>query len=119
VEIGQSFVTSAGRLKRRGLYKIYHTVIKRLQSDFTSIYIVENAIANVFKKIASDGIKSVSICGIGIDPGDLDKKTIARITVDNCLKYVGKINVKIIDNNIEFIKECKDYVNKIGIEFEE
>ena len=48
VEIGQCFSTYPGRLNKRGLKKIYHTVIKSLQSDFTSIYIVGNALENVF-----------------------------------------------------------------------
>ena len=115
IEIGDCFTTNAGRLKRRGLKKIYHLVIKRLQSDFTSIYIVESSLVKVFNKLIKDKVKSVSICGIGIDAGDLDKKSVARIIVERCNKYRKVLDIKIIDDNEEFIKECKEIANKLGI----
>ena len=115
VEIGKIFTTGSGRLKRRGLKKIYHVVIKRLQSDFTSVFIVERALNEVFKKIKADKVKSVSLCGLGIDPGDLDAKSIARITVEICKKYKNHLEIKIIDNNVEFIKECNNFAVDLGI----
>ena len=115
VEIGKIFTTGPGRLKRRGLKKIYHVVIKRLQSDFTSVFIVERALNEVFKKIKADKVKSVSLCGLGIDLGDLDAKSIARITIEICKKHRNQLEIKIIDNNAEFIKECNSFASKLGI----
>ena len=115
VEVGQNFVTGSGRLKRRGLKKIYHVVIKSSQSDFTSIYTVENALKGVFKRLKEDNVKSVTVCCIGIDPGDLDCKTIARITIDICNKHCKQIEIKIIDDNKEFIKECSNFAKKLEI----
>jgi len=115
IEIGDCFTTNAGRLKRRGLKKIYHLVIKRLQSDFTSIYIVEKSLMDVFKRLIKDKVKSVSICGIGIDGGELDKKSVARIIVERCKRYKDILDIKIIDDNEEFIKECNEIANKLEI----
>ena len=105
VEVGQCFSTGSGRLKRRGCKKLYHAVIKRLQSDFTSIYNVRLALDNALRVVVKDKAESVTVCGLGIDGGDLDKKTMARITVEICNRYKNKIKIKIIDNSEEFIKE--------------
>ena len=54
-------------------------------------------------------MNSVTICGIGIEPGDLDPRSVARITCEVCNIYKYDIKIKIIDDNVEFIDE----VNKI------
>ena len=108
IEPGGCFTTGPGRLNRRGLKKIYHAVIKRLQSDFTSIHIVREALQNSLKRVEADGMKSVTICGLGIEPGDLDPKTIARITWEQADKFTEKMEIKIIDENKEFINELND-----------
>ena len=115
VEVGQCFASGSGRLKRRGCKKIYHAVIKRLQSDFTSIYIVRQTLKNTLIEVVKDKAVSVAICGIGIDDGDLDPKTIARITVEICNKYKNRIKIKIIDDNREFIEEAKKLINPITL----
>jgi O-acetyl-ADP-ribose deacetylase (regulator of RNase III) len=112
IKVEECFSTNPGRLNRRGVKKIYHSVIKRLQSDFTSIYIVEKALQNVFKHVIIDGMKSVALCGIGIEPGDLDVKTIAMLTIGVCRRYNNRIEIRIIDDNKEFIEE----LNKLTIE---
>ncbi len=112
VEEGDCFYTGPGRLNRRGVKRIYHSVIKRLQSDFSSIYLINKALHNVLQEVVSDGYKSVAICGLGIEDGNLDAKTIARITVDICNRHDGKIEISIIDDNKEFIKEVNNFVKE-------
>ena len=113
IEVGDCFSTGPGRLKRRGLKRIYHIVIKRLQNDFSSIYIINKALDNVLQEVINDKVETVALCGLGIDDGNLDPKTIARITVEICNRYNDKIEISIIDDNEEFIKE----VNKLVKEF--
>jgi O-acetyl-ADP-ribose deacetylase (regulator of RNase III) len=108
VAIEECFTTSPGRLNRRGLKKIYHSAIKRLQSDFTSIHIVRNALDNVFQKVVKDKVQSVALCGFGIRDDCLDKKTVAIITVEVCKRYKNKVKIKIIDDSFEFIEEVKN-----------
>ncbi len=112
VEVGGFFSTGSGRLNRRGLKRIYHAVIKRLQSDFSSIYIINKVLDGVLQGVISDGHKSVAICGLGIDERNLDPKTIARITVEICNRYNESIEIKIIDNNEEFIKEINYFIKE-------
>lgn len=112
IEPGDCFSTGPGRLNRRGLKKIYHAVIKRLQSDFTSIHIVRKALYNSLVAVESDKIKSVTICGIGIGPGELDPKTVARVTLEQIDKFIGKMEIKIIDKNEEFINELNNLVKE-------
>ena len=114
IEIGDCFTTGPGRLNRRGVKIIYHSVIKRLQSDFSSIYIINKALDNVLQEVISDGYKSVAICGLGIDEGNLDPKTIARITVENCNRYNSEIEIKVIDDNEEFIKEVNNFIKELN-----
>ena len=112
IKIEQCFSTKSGGLKRRGVDRIYYAVIKRLENDFTSISIVRKAINNALKEVVKDKVESVTICGIGISPGDIDKKTVAAMTVDICKRYDKKIKIKIIDNNEEFIREVKNLIKE-------
>jgi len=112
IEVGQCFSTGPGRLKRRGVKRIYHSVIKRLQNDFTSIHVIRNALKNAMAKVVQDKMKSVTICGLGIEIGELDQKTIAMITEEICSKYENKIEIKIIDDKKEFIKEIGNLVKE-------
>lgn len=105
VEMGGCFFTGPGRLNRRGLKKICHSVIKRLQSDFVSIYIIKIALTNAIQAVIDSGAESVAICGIGIEAGELDKSSVARITMEVCEQLKDKIKIKIIDDNEEYIKE--------------
>ena len=108
IEVGGCFYTGPGRLNRRGLKKIYHAVIKRLQSDFTSAYIVRNALFNSLKAVRDDKMETVTICGVGIDPGELDPITVAIITFGEVDKFIDNMEIKIIDDNVEFIKKIKE-----------
>lgn len=112
VEVGDCFSTYPGRLNRRGVKKIYHAVIKRLQSDFTSIHIVRQALANALQSAVNDQMESVTICGLGIEPGDLDPKSIARITKEQAEQFEEKIEIKVIDDNEEFINELNNFVKE-------
>ena len=49
---------------------------------------------------------------LGIESGDIDPKTIARITVEVCNRYDRKIEIKIIDNNEEFINEINNFLRE-------
>ncbi len=112
IEVGQCFSTTSGRLNKRGLKKIYHAVIKRLQSDFTSIYNVRETLKKTLKIVCDDGVKSVMICGIGIEQGELDKKTIARITKEVCDRFDDRIEIKIIDDDVVFINEINELLKE-------
>ena len=114
IKVGDCFSTESGRLKRRGVKRIYHSVIKRLQNDFSSIFIINNALDNALKEVVNDGMKTVAVCGLGINDGNLDAKTIARITVEICNKYNEKIEIKIIDSNEEFIKEVNYFIKEFS-----
>jgi O-acetyl-ADP-ribose deacetylase (regulator of RNase III) len=105
IKIGECFSTNSGRLKKRGIKRIYHGVIKRFVNDFTSIEIIERAIDNSFKEVLKDKCESVSIVGIGIE--DIGYKTAAKILFSISERYKSKIDIKIIDNNSDFIKELK------------
>jgi hypothetical protein len=55
-----------------------------------------------------DKIPSISICGIGTEGEELNKKGVARIIIETCRKFTGKIKVRIIDDNKEFIDNVKE-----------
>jgi O-acetyl-ADP-ribose deacetylase (regulator of RNase III) len=103
--VGDYFVTEPARLKRRGVKKIYHCVIKRFPNDFTSLKIVEEILKKVLTDISKSDIKSVTVCGIGVEEGDLDSKSVARIVYEQCHRFENDLEIKIMDNNEDFIKE--------------
>ena len=55
------------------------------------------------KAVIDDGFESVAVSNFGSQQGQLNIHTIAMITVEECLKIDHKIDVKIIDNDKEFI----------------
>jgi len=107
IEPGYCYSTGPGRLNRRGLKKIYHAVIKRLQSDFTSIYIVREALQHSLEMAEADEMESVTIVGLGIEMGELDPITVARVTLEQINKFADRIEIKVIDGNKEFINELQ------------
>jgi len=109
-EVGECFRTVPGRLKRRGLKNMYHAVIKRFPNDMTTIKIVLDTLEYTLKRVIKDKNKTVSICGLGIEDGDLEKILVARIFFLTCKKYSDKIGIKIIDDDIEFISELERLV---------
>lgn len=109
IEVGTCFSTGPGRLNRRGVKKIYHAVIKRTQNDFTSIFVVEKALTSAILMAINDGLQSVTICGIGIEPGELDPKTLARIIYNKYVIYRHRIEIKVIDKNAELISELNNF----------
>ena len=108
-EIGDCFTTGPGRLKRRGTKKIYHAVIRNLPNDFLTIDSIRKALSNTLKKTIKDKMSSVTVCGLGINQGELDKTTAARIIVETCDRYRDKIEIKIMDEDVEFINEAKRF----------
>ena len=110
--VGDYFVTGPGRLKRRGVKNIYHAIIKRLPSDFTSLTIVSSTLNKVLKNVIKDKMKSVTICALGIESGGLDTYSVAMITVELCKKFMTEIEIKIIDDNKNFINDVKDILDK-------
>jgi len=111
-DLGDCFSTDSGRLKRRGAKKIYHCIIRRYPNDFTSIYVVQKALSRVFEQITRDKVNSVAICGIGIEPGSLDKRVVARVMLQICEKYKNRLDIKIIDDNSEFIDEINNILKQ-------
>jgi O-acetyl-ADP-ribose deacetylase (regulator of RNase III) len=103
LKVGECFRTVPGRLKRRGLKNMYHAVIKRFPNDMTTIKIVTDSLEFSIKQAIKDKNKTVSICGLGIEDGDLEKNVIARIFLLTCNKYSDKIGIKIIDDDKDFI----------------
>lgn len=102
-EIGSCFSTDSGRLKRRKCKRIYYGIVKRFPNDLTSTHVISKAISACLKSVVEDGFKSVSITNFGFQQGQLNIHAIAMITVEECLKIDHKINIKIIDNDKEFV----------------
>lgn len=112
IEVGGCFSTYPGRLNRRGVKKIYHAVIKRFKGDFTSIHLVKNALESSIKEAIKDKLNSVSICGIGVEKGELDVSFVAYWTIEIVKKYEKTIDIKIVDDNEIFINEINKILEK-------
>jgi len=111
-ELGQCFVTTSGRLKRRGLKKIYHAIIKKFPSDLVTINIIRKALSNALEKVIKDKMTSVSICGIGIEPGELDTYTVALSMIEVCRRFDHLVEIKIIDDNKQFINDLNRIIEE-------
>ena len=105
---GDFFITDAGRLKRRGTKKIFHLVTKKLPSEFISINVISKGLSRILAKAIGDKLSSISLCGIGIENGELEKEAVARVIVETCRKYCNNLEIKIIDEDEEFINYVED-----------
>ena len=78
----------------------------------TTIKIVEDSLNHTLQEVIKDKHKSVSVCGIGVENGDLEKNIAARIFLLTCKKYSDKIGIKIIDSDKKFISELEKLMEK-------
>ena len=109
-DLGDCFSTDSGRLKRRKCYSIYYGVIQKYPNDLTSIHIIRLALSKCLDQVVQDKIHSVSICNFASGQNHLNVESIARITVEECLKYDYKLDIKIVDTNKEFIKNVNKFL---------
>ena len=110
-KLGECFFTGPGRLRRRGVVNICHAIIKRLPSDLISVSIVQEALNNSFLKVIKNKLSSVTIPGFAIDSDNIDEGVIANITAMVCNRYKRKVEIKIIDDNKEFIEKISKILN--------
>jgi len=106
-EVGECFKTVPGRLKRRGLKNMYHAVIKRFSNDMTTIKIVSDCLEHTLQQVIKDKNKSVSICSLGVEEGDLKQSLVAIAFLNILKKYSDKIHIKVIDDDKKFISELE------------
>ena len=108
IKIEDCISTYPGRLNKRGIKKIYYALIKRFPNDITTMDILKKSLIKSLEKVIKDGFKSVSVCGIGIEQGDLNKKIVAKAIIDICKKYENDIEIKIVDEDVDFINEVSE-----------
>tara|TARA_Y100000310_G_C20700461_1_gene829267 strand:+ start:514 stop:1020 length:507 start_codon:yes stop_codon:yes gene_type:complete len=112
-EVGDVFTTGAVHLRRRGVRNIYYAVIKRLPTDFTSIDIVRRTLEKCCSKVRKDKVQSVALCGLGIDKGDLDIDSVARVFFSVIKKYEMYMSFKVVDMDDNFIRVLSE-INEKG-----
>ena len=113
IDLTDCIVTGSGRLNRRGVKKIYHSVIKKLQSDFTSIYTIREALKKALQEVVNNRHKSVAVSALGSGIGGIDYKILAGTIVGVCRKFDDIIEIKIINDDKLFIDEVEDILGKI------
>ena len=55
---------------------------------------------------------SVTIVAFGIEDGDIDKQVAARTTIEICDKFKHQVEIKIIDMDVDFIKEAQKFIER-------
>jgi O-acetyl-ADP-ribose deacetylase (regulator of RNase III) len=113
-KIGSNFVTGSGRLKRRGTKKIYHAIIRNLPLEPVSVNIIKKALQSALQNAILDKNKSVTIPGIGLDCDGIDSYVVADIVVRCAYKYKDRIDIKIIDDNPNFINNINKVLEENG-----
>jgi O-acetyl-ADP-ribose deacetylase (regulator of RNase III) len=106
-KVGDVAVTGAGGLRRRGVRTIYHLMIKRLPADYVSIDTIRRTLEKCCSKVIKDKVRYVTLCGLGIEKGDLDVETVAMVTLSTLKQYESLVDFKILDKNENFINFLK------------
>ena len=104
-ESGSCYYTGAGSLT--GVSKIYHAVTMTYPGRQTTKDAVKNCFDKALIMAVVDGIKDISVPGLGIGIGRLNKNVCAEIMVEIAEKYKNLIDIYFVDLNDDFIDFCK------------
>ena len=99
-DVGSYFCTMPYRLSRRGVKKVYHAVVMPFPGGIGSTDFVFKSVDKILQRALVDGIKSIAIPCLDCN---IDKTSIARITVSAIKIYSGSISIRFVDTDEEFI----------------
>lgn len=102
--------TGSGRLKRRRVQTVYHAMIKRVPNDFVSLDTIANSLRKSLELVIKNKHSKVAICSFGFD--ELENISLANQMFEICDMYKNKIDIKIMDENREFIKQLEKKNNE-------
>ena len=110
IDLGFAYSTTAGRLYRRKIDFIYHSVIMDYPGGLISPNIVSIALTNALSKAIQDGIESIAIPSFEVSHSRFNKSIIANAMIQVAKKYSERIEIKFIDENPEFIEDLNKYL---------
>lgn len=111
-EPGDVFSTKPGRMRRRGPIIIYHAVLSKTPGGYISIHDVGIAMRNVLFMAIKDEMESITFPPLmagssrGIEAG-----LVASQMFSVGSQFIGKIDIKIVDDDPLFIEKMKGLVN--------
>ena len=112
IDVGDSFITEAFRMRRRGVKKIIHAVITDHPGGFVTLNSVDRSIRSALRQSVENGIDQLAIPGLGIASGRLDGCSVASIIAPIAREYCNRVEIKIVDDNKEFIDAIKSLLSK-------
>jgi len=107
---GEMFFTGPGRLRRRGVQRVYHAVLQEFPGGYTSLHWVNQAMRAVMKAAVDEGYDSITLPAIGAGPERLDPVSVAGQMTIVAKAYSHLIGIKFIDANEVFINEIKSLI---------
>lgn len=116
IDLGDCFSTNSYKMRRIGVKKIYHALVTEYPGGLPTLNSVNKSIRSVFRQAAIDKPKSIAIPALGTGSGQLDKVAIAGITVTIAKENCHKFDIRIVDEDKEFIDAVNRLLERSGHE---
>ena len=107
-EPGEVYSTGPGKLREKGIRKIYHAVTMKFPGGITSLYFINIVMKSIIEQAIRDKIKSIAIPGLGTGIGRLNKDSVALIMIKVAKDYDHLINICFVDYDENFIDILKE-----------
>ena len=106
-EPGEVYSTGPGRLREKGILRIYHAVTMKFPGGPTSLHYINIVMKSVIEQAIHDQITSIAIPGLGTGIGRLNKTSVARIMFKVANEYDHLIDIFFVDYDESFINTIK------------
>ncbi len=106
---GECYISSAGKLQKRGIKHIYHCVTMEFPGGLTSLDTVAKGMRTTLSLAMKNEMKSIAFPGLGTGIGCLNKQQVASKMVQIAQEYCDYMDVTIIDLDKEFISYVESF----------
>ena len=105
---GDCFATSAYRLSRRGIQRVYHAVLTPYPGGIASLASVSESIEKSITQAVAEGLPSLAIPAMGVRESHLDPETVAGIALQAAKGFEHLLEIRFVDTHEEFIRIIKE-----------
>jgi len=106
---GDFIVTTAGRLYRRGIDKIYHAIVTKYPGETYGVDVINKVLPLVMRHLVDNKVPSVAIPYMGTRTSPFDKKPIIDRMFSVLRSFDHLIEIRIVDDDLVVVNTMQDF----------